>query len=457
MSGRDWLIFEDTLKDPLARMAFDHALEQVRDGSARARGLHGDYPKGFMADGRKILGTSLLQYMLECQPIDRFDADGTQDFTEKMRALLGWNEIDYTLHTWLEKHVCAPFFFNAGSEWGSQWVRRPQDDAPPLPDGVLRFACHVAVCDLRHGPSYASVRAHEIFGWVTQLGCDLPQRLKSHGSGDLPKAMAHMQGEFVTAKANDVLAVVRISVRQERQQAYAQVLDYLVRLLTTTGFPRSYAIEFRGPTKTYLPSRGLPRKGVNQLFACAAAYPALHPLIEAYARAAIGQFHWYQNLEAENCAMPGSFAVFALAFADARHAPLVLHYLKQVDGEHQSLHGRFVEAYIDMHGFTAPAIAFLMAVAGNIQYLRHRKDYAERIANRKSLELLLKARESGRRKAASSIAALRANLAPDSLEETAFRAAREVIWGEHACQYGGWQVIDAAPEALKPLYEQVFA
>lgn len=453
MSGRDWLIFEDTLKDPEARLVFERAVEQLQDGSARVQGLYGDYPMGFVVGGRKILGTSLQQYLLERVPLAQFDAAGAQALTERMRALVGWNEIDYTLHTWLEKHLCTPFFDNQGADWDKVWVRRPQTDARGLPQGLMQFACHVALCDLKHGPSYASVRAEEIFDWVTQLGSPLPRRLKKHGSGELPAQLARFQGEGVTATANDALAVVRITVKQERQEAYAQLLDYLVRLLTTTDFPRSYAIQFQGPTKTYLPARGLPRIGVHQLFACAAAYPALHGRIEAYARAATGRFNWYQNLEAEHCAMPGSFAVFALAFADARHAPLVVEYLKEVDGEHQSMHGRFVEAYIDAHGFTAPAIAFLLASAGNIQHLRYRKGYAERIANRESLELLLQARAAARGDVPSSIAALRANLSQDDGEETAFRLARDAIWGEGE----GRQVTATAPEALQPLYQQVFA
>ena len=180
----------------------------------------------------------------------------------------------------------------------------------------------------------------------------------------------------MSAKANDALAVIRITVQEESEAAYAQALGYLDRLLSTTDFPRSYAIEFRGPTKTYLPIKGLPKKGVHQLFACAAAYPALHPAIEAYARRAMREYEWYTNLDAEDCAMPGSFAVFALGCASAAHAPLVLDYLALADGEHQSMHGRYVEGYLDAHGFTREAIAYLLACAGNIQHLRHRKTYA---------------------------------------------------------------------------------
>ena len=176
----------------------------------------------------------------------------------------------------------------------------------------------------------------------------------------------------MSAKANDALAVIRITVQEESEAAYAQALGYLDRLLSTTDFPRSYAIEFRGPTKTYLPIKGLPKKGVHQLFACAAAYPALHPAIEAYARRAMREYEWYTNLDAEDCAMPGSFAVFALGCASAAHARWCSTIWPLADGEHQSMHGRYVEGYLDAHGFTgrrsrtcwpAPAISSICGTA----------------------------------------------------------------------------------------------
>ena len=68
------------------------------------------------------------------------------------------------------------------------------------------------------------------------------------------------------------------------------------------------------------------------------------------------------------------------------------------------MHGRYVEGYLDAHGFTREAIAYLLACAGNIQHLRHRKTYAERIANADSLGWLLEARRRVAGDAPSSIA-----------------------------------------------------
>ena len=457
MRQRNWLIYEDSLQDPAVRIVFDHALALVQEGGARPRGLNGDYPLGFVVDGKKLLGVSVLEYALERMPIAEFNAEAAQAFAEQMRAALGWDEIDFTLHTWIEKQLCTPYFENQGSDWNKVWVRKPQTDPKAVPDAVFRFACYVALCDLKFGPSYASVKANEIFDWVTQLGSDLPARLKKHGTGELPAELAEYRAPGLTATANDALAVIRVTITQEQEQVYGQALDYLVRLLTTTNFPRSYALEFRGPTKTYLPIKGLPKKGVHQLFACAAAYPALHASIAAYARAAMREFCWYQNLDDEDCAMPGSFAVFAIALADESHAALTLEYLRTVDGEHQSMHGRFVEAYVEAHGFTATALAYLIACAGNLQELPHRKHYAALMANQASLECLLQARTRAQHDAPSAIAALRASLAGDAVDEAAFRAVREVIWGDAAGRDQGRRIIAAAPQALRPLYEQIFA
>ena len=260
----------------------------------------------------------------------------------------------------------------------------------------------------------------------------------------------------MSAKANDALAVIRITVQEESEAAYAQALGYLDRLLSTTDFPRSYAIEFRGPTKTYLPIKGLPKKGVHQLFACAAAYPALHPAIEAYARRAMREYEWYTNLDAEDCAMPGSFAVFALGCASAAHAPLVLDYLALADGEHQSMHGRYVEGYLDAHGFTgrrsrtcwpAPAIS---SICGTARPTRSRSPTRTAWAG-------CWRRAGASRATPSSIAALRANLLGERVDEAAFRAARHAIWGEQADKDRGGQVIRKAPEALRALYTEIFA
>ena len=85
-----------------------------------------------------------------------------------------------------------------------------------------------------------------------------------------------------------------------------------------TKYGHSYAIEFKGQSKVYLPIKKLPKKGVNRLFANAILYPKIHDKIERYAKLAMNEFEWYLNLDGEYCAMPGTFAVFALGLYDEK-------------------------------------------------------------------------------------------------------------------------------------------
>lgn len=443
MSGIDILNFEDALVDRALRPVFDKAVAQVNDGSARVRTLRGERASGFIVDGHHIFGPALVDFVLGLVPADEFDDLQARAFTERMRLLLGWGALSYGLHLWVETRVRDPYFVNAGTDWMPNWVRIPDADASGIPESFFRFACYIALGDLKHGASHDSISANNIFDWVTALGSRLPVQLKKFGSGDLPVELASFRGDGVSAKANDALAVVRIVVTEEREAAYSSVLNYLIRLLETTDFPRSYSIEFRGPTKVYLPIKGLPRKGVHQLCASAAEYPDLHPVLACYAKAAMREFGWYQNLDGEDCAMPGTFAVFALGMADLSFAPLVTEYLQTVDGEHQSLQAKFVEAYIDRYGFTREAITYLGACAGNIQDMRHRKAYAALIANRGSLEAL--------RAVNGSIAG------SEQAREYAWRLMLYVIWGAEAERDGGRSIVDRSPAALRPLYREIFA
>lgn len=118
-----------------------------------------------------------------------------------------------------------------------------------------------------------------------------------------------------------------------------------MEVLEQPEFPRSYSIEFRGPEKLYLPIPGLPKKGVNQLFACAVRYPRLHVRMENYARLAMQEDEWYNNLSDESCAMPGTFAVFSLGLEGPKWWGLVCDYLDRCDDEHSSLQEKFIHAF----------------------------------------------------------------------------------------------------------------
>ena len=76
---------------------------------------------------------------------------------------------------------------------------RPED----VDDGLLRFACYVAVCYTVYGASYDSLTTEHILGLVSQLRPDMVKQLKTGGSGKLPKDIQRRKTEHFTASAND--------------------------------------------------------------------------------------------------------------------------------------------------------------------------------------------------------------------------------------------------------------
>ncbi|MGC3953081.1 MAG: hypothetical protein QM804_02310 [Propionicimonas sp.] len=115
----DWLTLDDARTDPAAKAVFDAAVAQVNDGTATVQRLNERGLTGFIVDGQKVPDTALLEYAFAI-PAAEFDDEAARAFTERLRQLLGWNRIDYTLHQWVERRLRDPFFENRGSEWNSE-------------------------------------------------------------------------------------------------------------------------------------------------------------------------------------------------------------------------------------------------------------------------------------------------------------------------------------------------
>ena len=309
-------------------------------------------------------------------------------------------------------------------------------------DGLFRFACYVAICDLKFGPSYASVSAERIFNQVTQLGGDLPARLKRDGTGSWE--LAAFRGAGMSAKANDALAVIRITV-QESEAAYAQ------RSATWTACCRPRTSRAPMPSSSVGRPRPYP-SGFCQRRACTSCSPARRlsgaaPGHRGLCAAAMREYEWYTNLDAEDCAMPGSFAVFALGCASAAR-PLVLDYLAwrtaSINPCMPLCRRLSRRPWLHPGGDRVPAGLRRQYPASAAP-----QDLRGAIANADSLGWLLEARRRVAGDAPSSIAALRANLLGERVDEAAFRAARHAIWGEQADKDRGGQVIRGARGAAR--------
>ena len=373
---RKYLLYEDVTNDSSLRPVFDTCIagllnkEILHVSKTRAEAGYPSYPC-FRVNGKEILVGAALEYYLYGLGKDGFQFEKARHFTEITRKLCGWQwDVDRTLREWIKRVIQEPFFYDAKQEgdWYSIWKLKPDEPSYQLPEDFFKFACYIAVCHVKFGMSYDKSTADEIFAYVTTLGCDIPAKLKKQGSGDLPKEVLEYKDNEISCKANDAFATIRITLKEESENNYRKVLDYLCRLLESE-FPHSYAIDFRSPVKNWLPIKGLPKKGVHQLFANAVQWPALHPMIERYARLAMRKDEWYFNLENESCAMPGTFAVFALGITGEHDHELICDYLKMCDGEHQGVQGMFVLSYIEKYGFTAKGLELYKLCDENIQHL----------------------------------------------------------------------------------------
>ena len=449
--GRYYLIHKpDTAPEVLAHA--DRCIQDVLDGAAKEN--HSGFPVVVRnQSGTPFLPSQLLERYLSKQPLKGFPYEEAAAFCDALRRLAGWKEMDHTLRQYIEKQVRDRYFVVGEREDGftvfPPCTVRPELRPEDVDEGLLRFACYVAVCYTVYGASYNSLTTEHILGLVSQIRPDMVKQLKTGGSGKLPKDIQRRKTEHFTASANDAFATIRITARDSTEECYAEILDYLCAVLEQEEFPRSYSVEFRGPEKIYLPIPGLPKKGVNQLFACAVQHPNLHSAMARYARLAMREFEWYQNLADEACAMPGTFAVFALGLEGEPWAPLVTEYLDLCDDEHSSLQGKFLHALIRKFGFQPWTLGVLVRGALSMQWLEPAREFRSLIANGESLDALLAVKRR-----------FSAYLLPEENEDPKFRAIAWqsllwAIWGQ-ASENGGSKVIKTAPKELRERYQEIF-
>ena len=295
------------------------------------------------------------------------------------------------------------------------------------------------------------------------------KKLKEQGTGRLPLNLQKRKTEHFSASANDAFAVIRITGKDSTEACYSEVLNYLCELLALEDFPRSYAVEFKGPDKKYLPITGLPKKGINQLCACAVEFPSLHSLLERYARLAMRQYESYTNLNDEQSGLPGSFAVFALGMQGDVWRQLVWDYLDLCDDEHSRLQEKFLKTYVKQYGFTKETVPIFIRGVLSMQNMKYSKDYAAWMSNKESLDALITAKNHFQEIVPSGFFADEGDdddecdeLTQDkeaSLEEVlqyAWETVCDVIWGKASAK-GGQKVLESAPEKLQKQYQTVFS
>jgi len=388
----DDLRIEDLEKHPENLPLFEKGVEEILTGRCYACKDHAGVKTHIrLSDGTRFFRSTLLHFFLNQHTKAGFNCEQAITFCEAYRKLMGWRMFtDYPLMQWIKQVVVEPFFINEGSKYSEKYVKRTDVDWQLVnQEEILRFVCYVGIGYCKYGYSFDTINANRLFDLVTQMGSNEAKRLKKEGSGKLPEEWIRFKNNLLSFHANDVFATIKIVIKEECEEAYAQALDAVNRLLEPENeFPDSYGIDFRSPDKKYLPIKGLPKKGIHQFFANAVIYPGLHDRIEKYAHLAMKEHQWYTNLRDEDALMPSSFAVFALGLESETYFPLVKKYMDTCDDEHAYLQTKFTPVFIEKYGLTEKSLPVFISCVCSFQNPEHHKVFQEK-ANEKEAQTLL--------------------------------------------------------------------
>ena len=245
------------------------------------------------------------------------------------------------------------------------------------------------------------------YSYDTKFGCeDLKNAMNNYssqkakqylekGSGTLANELIHYKDKDLECKANDILSTVDIKIKNEVVSSYEKALDFIITLLNN-GFPHSYAIKFSSKSeKVFLDIKGLAKSSTHRFFRRILDFPELYDKLEVYAKIAMKEFEWYQDVEeGEKSLLPGSYAVFALGLYDEKYFPLIKEYYSKLDAEHQLAHQYFITALIDRYGVTEKSLAILLDGFLSGQFDRVFKNLASLLENEENKKLLIKELEN---------------------------------------------------------------
>lgn len=215
------------------------------------------------------------------------------------------------------------------------------------------------------------------------------------GSGSLADELIYYKDKDLECKANDVLSIVDIKIKNEIAISYEKALDFIITLLNN-GFPHSYAIKFSSKSeKVFLDIKGLAKSSTHRFFRKILDFPELHDKLEVYAKTAMKEFEWYQDVEeGEKSLLPGSYAVFALGLYDEKYFPLIKEYYSKLDDEHQLAHQNFITALIDRYGLTEKSLPIFLDGFLSGQFDKVFKNLAKLMEDEKNKKLLIKELEN---------------------------------------------------------------
>ena len=184
------------------------------------------------------------------------------------------------------------------------------------------------------------------------------------GSGTLADELIHYKDKDLECKANDILSIVDIKIKNEVSSSYEKALDFIITLLNN-GFPHSYSIKFSSKSeKIFLDIKGLAKSSTHRFFRRILDFPELYDKLENYAKIAMKKFEFYRDViedeDEDKRVLLGSYAVFGLVLCDEKYFPLVEEYSSKVDFGHQLAYQYFIKAFIDKYGVSERALPLFL-------------------------------------------------------------------------------------------------
>ena len=172
-------------------------------------------------------------------------------------------------------------------------------------------------------------------------------------------------------------------------------MDFIINLLVN-GFPHSYAIKFSSKSeKEFLNIKGLAKSSTHRFFRRILNFPELYDKLEIYAKTAMKEFEWYQDVEeGEKSLLPGSYAVFGLGLYDEKYFSLIEEYYSKLDDEHQLAHQYFIETLIDKYGVTEKSLSIIFEGFLSGQFDKVFKNLAKLMKDEENKKLLIKELEN---------------------------------------------------------------
>ena len=153
--GRYYLMTPDA-REKLQPL-FDRCIQDAIDGKiTRPDSL---YPPVVVSSEGAPFGVHyLVMDWADAQRAETLDAEKAIAFSENLRRLSRWGEIDHYLRGVLERELQEKYFVVTGREddhlWNREYSLKPGVRAEDVPESLLRFACYVAVSYKIYGMSF---------------------------------------------------------------------------------------------------------------------------------------------------------------------------------------------------------------------------------------------------------------------------------------------------------------